>query len=532
MELPYQNFIDARNDLRWVEKVELLTKNENWDELWSVALTTPPIWTVRIVKLLAKRQWRPSEEQITLFDELSKLVWAFDENDLPGPDPKTPVDAFLENLGKQITTSRITADGEFLFVVDGRGLAVEVRRLPDLTEVARLRLDTFEGKTFAPLAIAVTEYGERVCALLYESKSHSAFLHVYDFDEGELARDKLIKVSLPHLGTQVVRMTLNANGDTAYILSGMNQVCKIDLKNGTKLAEFENSESTGKIEFRKRAYTVEPSNSLTDWQKFGRCTMADDAARNLYVSDDEDTLICQRYEEIIVRKASQNFDADRIVKSTSTIFTCSLDGAYVVAQDKGSLFLHNLKIPLDENYKKEYRITPSADTDVDADSVSCITMGDCSDPAARIALSHDRKTLAVAMPNFNHIMIWSLPSGRCMGVIFGLAHEAVSEFKITSSGAIINVTRAGRVQFWEADYYGNAWTWSLELVQISHHPVNTSSVDLLARAKEMRKRGWLTNQEANLLDIALLLFNSRLCLDVEIDWQTELPGDKFDIEID
>ncbi|MBC7996509.1 MAG: hypothetical protein IAF58_01100 [Leptolyngbya sp.] len=206
-----------------------------------------------------------------------------------------------------------------------------------------------------------------------------------------------------------------------------------------------------------------------------------------------------------------------------------------MAQDKGSLVLHNLKIPLAESSKKyagQYRNRPSADLGIDTDSVSCITMGDCSDPAARIALSHDRKTLAVAMPNFNHIMIWSLPGGRCMGVIFGLAHEAISEFKITSAGAILNVTRAGRVQFWEADYYGNAWTWSLELVQISHHPVNTSSVDLLARAKEMRKRGWLTNQEANLLDIALLLFNSRLCLDVEIDWQTELPGDKFDIEID
>jgi hypothetical protein len=534
MQVHYPDFIDARNDLKWVEKVESLTKDENWDELWSVALSTPPIWTVRIVKFLAKKNWRPSEDQVSLFDELSKLVWAFDENDLPGPDPKTPKDAFLENLGKQITTARITADGEFLFVVDGRGLAVEIRKLPELTEVTRLRLDTFGGKSFAPLAIAITEFGDRMCAVLYESKTQNAFLHVYDFDGGELTSEKLLKVELPHLGTQVVRMTLSANAQSAYILSGLNQVCKIDLKTGANLAKFDNVESTGKIEFRKRAFTVESSNSLSDWQKFGRYTMADDAARNLAVSNDEDLLICQRYNEIIVRRASQNYDTERFIESSSAIYSCSSDAAYVVAQDNGSLVLHNLKIQLTKDKKIVgiYRNRPSADFGVGADSVPHITVGRCTDPAARISLSHDRKTLAVAMPNYDQIMIWSLPGGRCMGVIFGLAHEAISELKITSSGAIITVSRAGRVQIWEADYYGHAWTWSLELIQISHHPVSTSSVELLARAKEMRNRGWLTHQEANLLDIALLLFNSRLCLDVEIDWQTELPGDKFDIEID
>ncbi len=48
----------------------------------------------------------------------------------------------------------------------------------------------------------------------------------------------------------------------------------------------------------------------------------------------------------------------------------------------------------------------------------------------------------------------------------------------------------------------------------------------------MRRRGWLSVQESNLLDLALNLMQQRLNLDIEIDWETELPGDIYDIEID
>jgi hypothetical protein len=48
----------------------------------------------------------------------------------------------------------------------------------------------------------------------------------------------------------------------------------------------------------------------------------------------------------------------------------------------------------------------------------------------------------------------------------------------------------------------------------------------------MRSRGWLSVQESNLLDLALLLMENRLNLDIEIEWEGELPGDKYDIEIE
>jgi hypothetical protein len=136
------------------------------------------------------------------------------------------------------------------------------------------------------------------------------------------------------------------------------------------------------------------------------------------------------------------------------------------------------------------------------------------------------------MSHSNNIKLWHLPDGRNLGTLPDLAHDVLVEFKFTSGGSIVAVTRSGLVQVWEADGNGNAWPWSPELVQITHHPVDSSSVQVLRQAQEMRKRGWLSVQESNLLDLALALMQNRLNLDIEIEWDPQLPGDIYDIEID
>jgi hypothetical protein len=108
----------------------------------------------------------------------------------------------------------------------------------------------------------------------------------------------------------------------------------------------------------------------------------------------------------------------------------------------------------------------------------------------------------------------------------------LGDFKIADSGSIIAVTRGGLVQLWESDGNGNAYPWSKELVAITHQPVDSSSVKILRQAQEMRRRGWLSVQESNLLDLALTLMQNRLNLDIEVEWDAELPGDVFDIEIE
>ncbi len=129
-------------------------------------------------------------------------------------------------------------------------------------------------------------------------------------------------------------------------------------------------------------------------------------------------------------------------------------------------------------------------------------------------------------------MLWHLPDGRNLGSLFGLARDFLVDLKITDGGSIIAVTRGGLVQVWESDGNGNAWPWSKELVQITHQPVDSSSVKVLRQAQEMRRRGWLSVQESNLLDLALSLMQNRLNFDIEVEWDSELPGDIFDIEID
>jgi hypothetical protein len=99
-------------------------------------------------------------------------------------------------------------------------------------------------------------------------------------------------------------------------------------------------------------------------------------------------------------------------------------------------------------------------------------------------------------------------------------------------GSVVAVTRSGLIQIWEADGNGNAWPWSKELIQITHQPPENSSVLVMRHAQEMRRRGWLSIQECNLLDLDVALMQNRLNLDIEVDFETELPGDVFDIEID
>ena len=136
------------------------------------------------------------------------------------------------------------------------------------------------------------------------------------------------------------------------------------------------------------------------------------------------------------------------------------------------------------------------------------------------------------MSHHDVVRVYHLPDGRPLGSLLGLAHEVLVDLRFTTGGSVVAVTRNGLVQVWEADGNGNAWPWSRELVQITHQPVDSSSVEVLRQAQEMRRRGWLSIQESNLLDLALSLMQHRLNLDIEVEWDTDLPGDVFDIEID
>src|ERR1700733_8765303 len=127
------SIIDARTDQRWVRNVENLVAREEWNELWKLAQKTPPIWTVRILRHLTKRAWMPDpEEQLPFFQELSQFVVACNEYDLPGPDLRAPITMQIGKADLRISAARVTADGEFVFVMDDKATAIDVRRGRDL----------------------------------------------------------------------------------------------------------------------------------------------------------------------------------------------------------------------------------------------------------------------------------------------------------------------------------------------------------------------------------------------------------------
>src|SRR5262249_41384679 len=134
--------IDARTDEQWLRSVNNFVEREHWNDLWKLAQKTPPIWTVRIVKLLKKKEWSPgSDEQPGYFERLCEFAGACNEFDLPGPD--IPVAKTRELGAGRVIAARATSDGEFLFAMDEKATALDVYGISDGTSIERIRLDMF-----------------------------------------------------------------------------------------------------------------------------------------------------------------------------------------------------------------------------------------------------------------------------------------------------------------------------------------------------------------------------------------------------
>lgn len=526
--------IDARTDQRWVNSVETLVKREEWQELWNLAQKAPPIWTVRILKFLKKKSWQPGESQVDFFNRLNEFASACNDYALPGPTTRNPhtgsvlggnphtartgqrdrkqLDAnakYSAGISEgRIASARITADGEFVFVLDNKCSSIEVWNVADLSPVARVRVDLINGKQLALLAFAVSPYGDRLAALLFEQKTQQAGIQIYNFIDDELALERWIPYTNVNLGMQVPRLTFSGSGAQLALYSAFNQITIWDVEHGKTIREFQNVGTDEEVEFVASAYQVPAAAKLQDWTKYGRWAIAENKSRALALNDDASVLVAERGVLLNVfycRDANvflhAKLDAD-------VPFALSMDGNKLVApcNQMLSCYMPNLK--------------------------NSVAIAACSDPALRVAISNDGQIMAASMSHGRIVMLWHLPDGRNLGTLFGLARDFLVDLKITDGGSVIAVTRGGLVQVWESDGNGNAWPWSKELVQITHQPVDSSSVKVLRQAQEMRRRGWLSMQESKLLDLALSLMQNRLNLDIEIEWDSELPGDVFDIEID
>jgi hypothetical protein len=501
------SIIDARTDQRWVRNVEMLVQGEEWNELWKLAQKTPPIWTVRILRHLNKRGWMPDpEEQLPFFQELSKFVVACNEYDLPGPDLRAPISMQIGSADLRIGAARVTADGEFIFVMDDKAAAIDVHRVSDLGVVERVRLDMIAGKQYVTLAFAINPDGTRLAVLSYEAKSQQSFIHAYELCDGAVVSDKWLKLAHSNLGQQTARLAFDSRGDTLALYSAMDLITIFDVEKGVQLRQFENP-SIERANYYQPNYSVDNGSSHSDWSKYGRRAVADPSSRSLALVSDQGLIVAWKGMEAVIVDAMSGTARQRAICYSGS-FVLAGNGLFVATLELFAVFLTDVATATDQR------------------------IAHCRDPLARIAISEDSELLAVAMSHSEGVKLWHIPDGRPLGSLPGLVRQALAEFRFTSGGAVVAVTNRGLVQIWEADGNGNAWPWSRELVQITHQPVDSSSVEVLRQAQEMRRRGWLSLQESNLLDLALALMQNRLNLDIEVEWEGQLPGDIYDIEID
>lgn len=507
------NIVDARTDEQWLRLVNNTIDREDWEELWSLAHKTPPIWTLRIVKLLRKKNWSPPDDgQESFFEKLCGFAKSCNEFDVPGPDIPVATSWQL-NPGSagfgdysRIRTARITADGEFLFVLDDKATALEIYSVADTICLNRIRLDMIAGRQHAVLGVALDSAGRNLAVLTFAPRTKEARIRLCSFEEGELLSDRWIKCNANNLGRQIPRLCFDGDGRTLAMLSAPNMVTIWEVATGKELRQFENVWTSVRDDMDFE-FPLQPGDSIGDWCKFGRRALADISSHSLAMTDDGKMLLASRGNKIVVWNEATT--ALTQIHSSSRLIALDRLGGFTVTIDMSSIHFHLLHIA---NHQKEIAL--------------------CRDRLARIALSHDSELVAAAMPHFNCVKVWHLPDGRNLGTLLGLAHDQLVDFRITTGGSIIAVARSGLVQTWEADGNGNAWPWAEELVRITHQPVDKSSVQILRQAQEMRRRGWLSAQESNLLDLALSLMENRLNLDIEIEWDQDLPGDKHDIEIE
>jgi WD40 repeat protein len=407
----------------------------------------------------------------------------------------------------RITSARITADGEYIFVLDDKATSIEVRTTDDLNPVARVRVDHIDGKQFVLLAFAISPYGERLATLLFEPKTTQCQLIIYEFLGGELAVERKFAFTNKDIGMQIPRLALSGSGNQLALLMAFNNIQIWDLDSGEITRKsFENIDPQNQTDFIPHVYQLASGANIQDWYKYSRWALSENKSRALSLNHDGSKIAAERGNFLNIWNLAENrFESSA---GSENHVVLSNDGERVVTLEENSI---KCWLPFRSR---------------------TVALCTCLDPTLRMALSHDADILVATMSHRGVATLWHLPDGRNLGTLYGLARDYLADLRITDGGSVIAVTRSGLVQIWESDGNGNAWPWSKELVQITHQPVDSSSVKVLRQAQEMRRRGWLSVQESNLLDLALTLMQHRLNLDIEIEWDSELPGDVFDIEIE
>jgi WD40 repeat protein len=113
------------DDVDWEDTIARLTATHKWDELWRLAQAAPPIWSARVMALLAEESWSPAgPEEASLFSKMTGLAQECLDQPLELQKPR-----LLRMPEGDIQAMTISPDGSLL-ASGGSGSTIYIWQLP------------------------------------------------------------------------------------------------------------------------------------------------------------------------------------------------------------------------------------------------------------------------------------------------------------------------------------------------------------------------------------------------------------------
>lgn len=492
---------DERYFSKFEERVAELIGNQNFAELWAMAVSGPAIITVRIMDSFSSIDWRPPGLDLHVFNELSVRCTKCNLQERPSRARRYP--RSVKIAPGPFLCARATADGEYLFAMDSDASSIFVYQLFDFTAIEQIKVDVYKGKQCAVIGFAVSDYGDKMAVLLHEPNTVKTSVRVFRLEDGRVQRDSIVDLKIKRVGTQIPQLAFSRDGKTIVSLTAGFDMCFIDSDAQLQLVSFEPSARYEEKSARDVCppFEIHDGASLTAWRKYGALCLRHTESGGLSVSDDRTLITALRAAWVLVWKEHCFESAFLVAPSSAGNYAVTTDGDYLLTIDDRKILKHDLH----ENQDLSSKLEP--DGSHFEMSGRSRQIGLCDDHWPRLAVSSDGGLVAIATPQLTSVRLYRVKEEEFLGAVYGLIDGSLADLRITSGGDLIAVNHNGIVQQWEADRNGMIWPWPLQLYSLlstvfTHHNAVRSRSDYYAL-----DRGWLSPQARAYLGVVDVLLD-------------------------
>lgn len=198
------------NEDEWETSLALLGEGTRWQELWRLAQAAPPCWSVKFFKRLQHAGWRPRDDEIQGFQELTDLAekWAGSDID---PNSLIRCTATLTEHRNAVVRLAVSPDGKLL-ASGSRDNQVKLWSLPEGRPLASLT-----GHRADVTCLAFSPDGK-----LLASGSKDALVRIWNPTEGRIVQElkrhraDITCLAFSHDGNMLA--TAGGDGDNTVML--------------------------------------------------------------------------------------------------------------------------------------------------------------------------------------------------------------------------------------------------------------------------------------------------------------------------